>query len=81
MSALKQTAVIATAGTLLCLPMTSALAAGPLLFAPWLLGGHVLGGLARLAAVPLVAASALSAPPPATAYSPPSGYYGQPSYS
>lgn len=81
MRALKQTALAATLGALMCAPITPAMAAGPLLFAPWLLGGHVLGGLTRLATLPLVAASAaVAAPPPAETYPPPGGYFGQPIY-
>ena len=81
MRAVKQIARAAIVTALLCVPMAPAMAAGPLLFAPWLLGGHVLGAVARLATLPLVVASAVtSAPPPAVAYSPPGGYYGQPTY-
>ena len=81
MPGLKQTVLAATAGALLCVPLAPAMAAGPLLFAPWVFGGHVLGAVARLATLPLVAASAaLSAPPPQAAYSPAGGYYGQPAY-
>jgi hypothetical protein len=81
MRAVKQIARAAIATALLCVPTAPAMAAGPLLFAPWLLGGHVLGAVARLATLPLVVASAvMSAPPPAVAYSPPGGYYGQPAY-
>ena len=81
MRAYQQTAFAATASALLCVPMAPAMAAGPLLFAPLALGGHVLGAVARLATLPLVAASAAwSAPPPAAEYSPPGGYYGQPAY-
>jgi hypothetical protein len=75
--ALKQTALVATASALLCVPMAPARAAGPLLFAPWVFG-HVLGAAARLATSPLVAASAAWSPS-TTAYSPP-GYYGQSNY-
>ena len=81
MRAVKQIARAAIVTALLCVPMAPAMAAGPLLFAPWLLGDHVLGAVARLATLPLVVASAAtSAPPPAVAYSPPGGYYGQPAY-
>jgi len=58
MRVLKRTALAATAGVLLCVPVAPAMAAGPLLLAPWVLGGHVLGAVARLATAPLVAASA-----------------------
>lgn len=81
MRAVKQIARAAIASALLCLPMAPAMAAGPLLFAPWLLGRHVVGAVTRLATLPFVAASAAtSVPPPAVAYSPPGGYYGQPTY-
>jgi hypothetical protein len=81
MRAVKQIARAATATALLCVPVPPAMAAGPLLFAPWLLGAHVLGAVTRLATLPLVVASAAtSAPLPAVAYSPPGGYYGQPPY-
>jgi len=81
MRAVKQTALTAIAGALLCVPMAPAMAAGPLLFVPWVLGGQVLGAVARLATAPFVAASvAWSALPPSAAYSPSGGYYGPPSY-
>jgi hypothetical protein len=82
MRALKQTALAATLGALLCLPITPAMAAGPLLFAPWLLGGHVLGGLTRLATIPLVAAYGASQAyyAPAMRYPYYSEYYSAPRY-
>lgn len=81
MRAPKQTALAAITSALLCLPMAPAMAAGPLFFAPLMLGGRVLSAMARLATAPLVAASASwSTPPPTAAYSPPGGYYGQPTY-
>jgi len=81
MLAVKQIARAAIATALLCVPMAPAMAAGPLLFAPWLLGRHVVGAVTRLATLPLVAASAAaSALPPAVAYSAPGGYYGQSTY-
>lgn len=81
MRGLKQIAIAVTASALLCVPMAPAMAAGPLFFAPWVLGGHVLSAVARLATLPIVAASAAwSAPPSAAAYSPPGDYYGQPYY-
>ena len=81
MPGLKQTALAATAAALLCTPTTQAVAAGPLLFAPLLLGGHVLDAVARLATLPLaVASAAVTAPPPAGAYSPGASYYAPPAY-
>jgi hypothetical protein len=75
MTALKQTALAVAAAAPLCMPVAPAMAAGPLLLAPLVLGGHILGAVTRLAALPFVAASAaMSAPYP------PGGYYGQPSY-
>jgi hypothetical protein len=82
MPALKQTVVAAAAtAVLLCLPLTPAAAAGPLLFAPWALG-HVIGAAARLATLPLVVASAAaSAVQPQAPYPPSPGYYvGPPGY-
>jgi hypothetical protein len=81
MRAPKQIALAVTFSALLCVPMAPAIAAGPLLLAPWLLGGHILGAVTRLATLPLVAASAASsAPPPAAAYLLAGGYYRQPTY-
>jgi hypothetical protein len=81
MSGLKQIALAASAGALLCLPIAPAMAAGPLLLAPWLFGGHFLGAVARLATLPLVATpAALSTPPPQAAYSAAARYYGQTAY-
>jgi hypothetical protein len=83
MRPVKQIARAMFATALLCAHVAPAMAAGPLLFAPWLLGRHVVGAVARLATLPLVAASAAtSVPPPGMAYSPPVGYYGyaQPAY-
>jgi hypothetical protein len=80
MPGFKQKALAATATALLCMPATQAVAAGPLLFAPWVLGGQVLGAVARLATLPLVIASAaLSVPPPGVDYSP-AGNYAPPTY-
>lgn len=67
---------LAAVGTtaLLCISSGPALAAGPLLFAPWALG-HLL----RAATVPLVAAAAAasaSVPYGAPGYAAPPGYYG-----
>jgi hypothetical protein len=77
MRAVKQIARATFATALLCAPLAPATAAGPLLFAPWLLGRHVVGAVARLATLPLAAASAAtSIPPLGMAYSPPGGYYG-----
>jgi hypothetical protein len=79
MPGLKQTAFAAAAtAALLCLPITPAAAAGPLLFAPWALGHVILAG-ARLATLPLVAVSAAaSAAQPPAPYPPAPGYYGGP---
>jgi hypothetical protein len=81
MAALKSTVFTTLAATgLLCLPVTPASAAGPLLFAPWVLG-HVIGAGVRLATLPLLAASAASyAGQPQTPYPPSPGYYGAPGY-
>jgi hypothetical protein len=79
---LKQTGLAtAAAAALLALPVTPAAAAGPLLFAPLFLGRHVLGAVARLATLPLIAASvgASESPPPAS-YAAPRGYYAPPNY-
>ena len=79
MPALKQTVLAAAAtAALLCLPITPAAAAGPLLFAPWVLG-HVIGAGMRLATLPLaVASSAASVGQPRAPYPPTPGYYGGP---
>jgi hypothetical protein len=81
MPALKQTVFAAAAtAALLCLPITPAAAAGPLLFAPWALG-HVIGAGVRLATLPLaLASSAASAGQPAAPYAATPGYYGPPGY-
>jgi hypothetical protein len=82
MSRLKQTG-LATAAAIafLGMPIAPAFAAGPLLFAPFILGRHVLGAMARLATLPLIAASAgaSEAPPPAS-YPPARAYYAPPNY-
>jgi hypothetical protein len=72
---MKQTLIAFAAATgLIGLPVTPAAAAGPLLFAPMVLG-HVLGAMARLATLPLLA----GAQTPAPAYYPPQqGYYAGP---
>ena len=83
----KQTALAAaTAIALLYMPITPAVAAGPLIFAPLALGQHVLGAIARLATLPLAAASAAASGgqppasyPPASGYGRPPGYYAPPS--
>jgi hypothetical protein len=80
MPGLKQTAfAAAAAAALLWLPVTPAAAAGPLLFAPWVLG-HVIVAGARLATLPLVAASAAvsAAQQPPAQYPSNPGYYGGP---
>jgi hypothetical protein len=68
---------VAGAMALIAAPIAPAAAAGPLLFAPMVLG-HVLGAMARLATLPLLAASQIPAP----YYPPQQGYYAgpQPSY-
>jgi hypothetical protein len=91
MPGLKQTIFAAAAtAALLCLPVTPAVAASPLLFAPWVLG-HIIRAGVGLATLPLIAASALQplapgydggrpgyyAPP--NYYARPPGYYAQPS--
>jgi hypothetical protein len=81
MIALKHSARgLASAAVLALLPLTPAAAAGPLLFAPLALR-HVLGAVARLATLPLMAAAQVPAPaayPPASAYAAaPGGYYPQ----
>jgi len=74
MPGLKQTVVAAaTAAALFWLPVTPAAAAGPLLFAPWVLG-HALVLGARLATLPLIAAAAAAQPP--AQYGSDPGYYG-----
>jgi hypothetical protein len=66
----------AAAAALLCMPVTPAAAAGPLLLLPAL--GHAVAAMARLATLPLIAASS---PPPARYPLPPvynaagRGYY------
>jgi hypothetical protein len=79
MPGLKRTVFAAAAtAALLSLPITPAVAGGPLLFAPWALG-HVIGAAARLATLPLVVASeAASALEPLAPYPPTPGYYGGP---
>jgi hypothetical protein len=76
MPGLKQTVVAAAAvAALSWLPVTPAAAAGPLLFAPWVLG-HALVLGARLATLPLMAAAAAAQPP--AQYGADPGYYGGP---
>jgi hypothetical protein len=79
MPGLKQTVFAAAAtAALLCLPITPAVAGGPLLFAPWALG-HIIRAGAMLASLPLVVASAVaSADQPPAPYPPTPGYYGGP---
>jgi hypothetical protein len=79
MPGLKKTVFAAAAtAALSCLPVTPAAAAGPLLFAPWVLGRVIVAG-ARLATLPLIAASAaISAAQPPAQYPPNPGYYGGP---
>jgi hypothetical protein len=88
MPGLKQMVFAAAAtAALLCLPVTPAAAAGPLLFAPWALG-HIIGAGARLATLPLVVASAAASaaqpqapyPPTPSYYGGPAGYYAPPNY-
>jgi hypothetical protein len=83
MNGLKRLLLTASAGMLLCVPMTPAVAAGPLLLAPFFFGGHALGDVARLLTLPLVASSAVASapalgyPPPAANYYAPPNYYPQ----
>lgn len=84
--------VTAVATALILLPAAPTAVAGPWL-APWVLG-HVVGAAARLATLPIVAASAItsaaqpppSVPPYQAAYAPApvgyasAGYYGPPAY-
>jgi hypothetical protein len=73
----KQMAVaMAAIAGLLFVPVTNAVAAGPLLFAPLVLG-HVLGAAARLATLPLALTSA-AASQQQTSYPPSAGYYAPP---
>ena len=79
MSSIKRTVLaFAGAAALVAFPIAPAAAAGPLLFAPLGLG-HVLGAIARLATLPLIAAAQMQPPdayPQAPAYYPPQqGYY------
>jgi hypothetical protein len=82
---LKLTVLSATTALLAWTPFSPAVAAGPLLV-PWAVG-HLVGAAARLAAVPLIASSAMSAagaaPPPAglPPYYASPAYYGSPAYS
>ncbi len=81
MPRLKQTVLAATAAVAIaCLPISSAIAAGPLLFAPWALG-HILAPLIVASA----AASAQASYPAGQGYYgggpgyyPPPNYYAQP---
>jgi hypothetical protein len=81
--------VATVAAVLAWLPAAPAAVAGPWLV-PWALG-HVIGAAARVATLPIIAASAASSagPPPTpywTGYAappvhyPPAGYYGAPAY-
>jgi hypothetical protein len=79
MRGLKQTVFTAVAtAALLCLPITPAAAACPLLFVPWALG-HIIGAGVRLATLPLAIASATgSVQQPQPPYAPAPSYYGRP---
>ena len=81
MSSIKRTVLALAAAALVVLPIAPAAAAGPLLLAPLGLG-QVLGALARIATLPLIAAAQLQPPgvyPQAPAYYPPQqGYYPAP---
>jgi hypothetical protein len=78
----------AATAALLCAPITPAAAAGPLLLLPVL--GHAVAAMARLATLPLIAASAQPpaagpsyyapgyAAPPRVSYAPPVAYYAAP---
>jgi hypothetical protein len=81
MPGLKKTIFAAAAtSVLLCLPVTPAAAAGPLFFAPWVLG-HIIRAGVTLATLPLVAASAASGQlPPPGYYGGQPGYYAPPNY-
>jgi hypothetical protein len=82
MPGLKQTIFAAAASAvLLCLPITPAAAAGPLLFAPWVLG-HIIRAGVGLATLPLAVASAASGqlPPTPGYYGGQPGYYAPPNY-
>jgi hypothetical protein len=70
-----------TAAALLAMPVAPALAAGPLLLAPFILGRHVLGAVAQLVTLPLIAATAGAPESPAPAsYTSARGYYLPPNY-
>jgi hypothetical protein len=79
--------VLAAAAVLTCLPLRPALAAGPLLAAPWAVG-HLFRAAAALATLPLsiAAAAAPAAQAPAPYYAAPAypvgprGYYAPPAY-
>jgi hypothetical protein len=78
MRGLKQTVLSAAASAaLFLLPATPAAAAGPLLFAPWVLGRVIDAGV-RLATLPLTIASAAAAQQSAPPYAPAPSYYGGP---
>ena len=82
MPGLKQSIFAATAtAALLCVPITPAVAAAPLLFAPWVLG-HIIRAGVSLATLPLAVASAASGqqPPAPGYYGGQSGYYAPPNY-
>lgn len=89
MPKLKLTGLSAATVALACLPLSPAVAGGPLLV-PWAVG-HLVGAAVRLATLPIAIASAASAasqPPPGApggyyspgAYYPPPGYYTHPGY-
>jgi annexin A7/11 len=82
MNNIKRTVLaLASAAALTVLPIAPAAAAGPLLLDPLGLG-HVLGAIARIATLPLIAAAQVQPPdvyPQAPAYYPPQqGYYPPP---
>jgi hypothetical protein len=68
---------------LLGIPITPAVAAGPLLLAPFILGRHVLDAVVTLATLPYLANSAAvygspsASYPPAPSYYVPQNYYGR----
>ena len=80
MRGLKQTVLAAAAtAALVCIPVKPAAAAGPLLFAPFVLA-HVIGAVATLAAISSAAAYGGQQPSPAPGYAEPGGYYPPPAY-
>lgn len=86
MPGVRLTAAAVATAALLLIPTRPAAAAGPLLLAPFALG-HIIGAVARLAALPLIASAAASEGQPAASYPPTpaygggaAGYYAPPNY-